>query len=174
MAADMPDMAAVIMAAAASIPADMRAITRRVIPAHMRAITGRIITMTNITMTARLRLSRLPQATMPLLTACRGSVLTIRHREPISATTASGTLARNWIREFDLKGGAFELRRPLIYDRVASATPASVNTMAAIWPRPSGSCSAMAATITPITGIAMVPIAATEAGSRANAANQVT
>ena len=39
---------------------------------------------------------------------------------------------------------------------------------------PSGSCSASAEATTPITGTAMVPIAATEAGSRASAANQLT
>ena len=60
------------------------------------------------------------------------------------------------------------------YDLVASATPASVNTSAAIWPRPRGSCSASAEAITPITGTAMGPIAATEAGRRASAANQAT
>ena len=58
------------------------------------------------------------------------------------------------------------------YDRVASTTPASVNTRAAIWTMPSGSCSVMADATTPITGTAMVPIAATDAGSRASAANQ--
>jgi len=36
------------------------------------------------------------------------------------------------------------------------------------------SCSATAAVTTPITGTAMVPIAATEAGSRESAANQLT
>ena len=56
---------------------------------------------------------------------------------------------------------------------VASTTPASVNTKAAIWRGPSGSCSATADTATPITGTAVVPIAATEAGSRASAANQL-
>ena len=59
-------------------------------------------------------------------------------------------------------------------DRVASTTPASVKISAAIWPAPSGSCSATAEATTPITGTAMVPIAATEAGSRASAANQLT
>ena len=37
-----------------------------------------------------------------------------------------------------------------------------------------GSCSAIADATTPITGTAMVPIAATDAGSRASAANQLT
>ena len=60
------------------------------------------------------------------------------------------------------------------YPRVASATPASVNTSAAICPAPSGSCSATAEATTPMTGTAMVPIAATEAGRRASAANQLT
>ncbi len=60
------------------------------------------------------------------------------------------------------------------YDRVDSTTPASVNTSAAIWPGPSGSCSATAEVTTPMTGTAMVPIAATDAGSRASAANQLT
>ena len=45
---------------------------------------------------------------------------------------------------------------------------------AAIWPTPNGSCSAIAEVVTPITGTAMVPIAATEAGSRDSAANQLT
>ncbi len=58
--------------------------------------------------------------------------------------------------------------------RVASTTPASVKISAAIWPGPSGSCSASAEATTPITGTAMVPIAATEAGRRASAANQLT
>ncbi len=60
------------------------------------------------------------------------------------------------------------------YDRVASTTPASVNTSATIWISPSGSPSAIAEATTPITGTAMVPIAATDAGSRARAANQLT
>ena len=60
------------------------------------------------------------------------------------------------------------------YDRVASTTPASVNTSATICVSPSGSPSAIADVTTPITGTAMVPIAATEAGSRASAANQLT
>ena len=51
-------------------------------------------------------------------------------------------------------------------ERVASTTPASVKISAAIWPMPSGSCSATAAVTTPITGTAMVPIAATEAALR--------
>ena len=59
-------------------------------------------------------------------------------------------------------------------ERVASTTPASVNTSATIWVTPSGSCSATADATTPITGTAMVPIAATEAGNRASAANQLT
>ena len=58
--------------------------------------------------------------------------------------------------------------------RVASATPASVKMSAAICPAPSGSPSATAEVTTPITGTAMVPIAATEAGSRASAANHAT
>ena len=60
------------------------------------------------------------------------------------------------------------------YDRVASTTPASVNTSATICVRPSGSPSAIADATTPMTGTAMVPIAATEAGRRASAANQLT
>jgi two-component sensor histidine kinase len=59
------------------------------------------------------------------------------------------------------------------HDRVASATAASVKTSAAIWPGPSGSCSATAEAVTPMIGTAMVPIAATDAGSRARAANQL-
>ena len=68
------------------------------------------------------------------------------------------------------------VRRPLSMsqERVASTTPARVKISAAIWPMPSGSCSATAAVTTPITGTAMVPIAATEAGSRESAANQLT
>ena len=46
-----------------------------------------------------------------------------------------------------------------------SATPATVKTSAAICESPSGSCSAIAETTTPITGTSIVPIAATEAGS---------
>jgi PAS domain S-box-containing protein len=59
-------------------------------------------------------------------------------------------------------------------DRVDSPTPASVKAKAASWPKPSGSCSAKAEATTPITGTAIVPIAATEAGSRARAANHDT
>jgi two-component sensor histidine kinase len=58
-------------------------------------------------------------------------------------------------------------------DRVASATAPSVKTSAAIWSGPSGSRSARAEVTTPMTGTAMVPIAATDAGSRASAANQL-
>ena len=62
--------------------------------------------------------------------------------------------------------------------RVTTASPApraaSVKTSAATWVGPSGSPSASADATTPITGTAMVPIAATEAGSRASAANQLT
>jgi len=60
------------------------------------------------------------------------------------------------------------------HDLVASTTPASVNTSAAIWVSPSGSPSAIADATTPMTGTAMVPIAATDAGRRASAANQLT
>jgi hypothetical protein len=61
-----------------------------------------------------------------------------------------------------------------LHDHAASATPASVKIRAAIWPGPSDSCSASADTTTPMTGTAMVPIAAIEAGSRSSAANQAT
>ncbi len=57
------------------------------------------------------------------------------------------------------------------YDRVASTTPASVNASARIWPMPSGSCSTSADATTPMTGTAMVPIAATDAGRCRIAAN---
>jgi len=60
------------------------------------------------------------------------------------------------------------------HDRVASTTPESVNTSATICAGPSGSRNATAEATTPITGTAMVPIAATDAGSRASAANQLT
>src|SRR5215469_12298501 len=60
------------------------------------------------------------------------------------------------------------------HDRAASATPATVKTSAAICESPSGSCSAIAETMTPITGTSIVPIAATEAGRRSTAPNQVT
>ena len=60
------------------------------------------------------------------------------------------------------------------HDRAASATPATVKTSAAICESPSGSCSAIAETTTPITGTSIVPIAATEAGRRSTAPNQVT
>jgi hypothetical protein len=39
-----------------------------------------------------------------------------------------------------------------IQDRVASATAPSVKESAAIWPAPSGSCSAIAEAATPMTG----------------------
>ena len=52
------------------------------------------------------------------------------------------------------------------HDRAASATLATVKTSAAIFESPSGSCSAIAETTTPITGTSIVPIAATEAGRR--------
>src|ERR1700747_2479590 len=52
------------------------------------------------------------------------------------------------------------------HDRAASATLATVKTSAAICESPSGSCSAIAETTTPITGTSVVPIAATEAGRR--------
>ena len=91
-------------------------------------------------------------------TACKPIRPTTRSREPISATTAIRIPAR----------------RNDVHDCVASATPAKVNASAAIWPMPSGSCSASAEASTPITGTAMVPIAATDAGNRANAANQQT
>src|SRR5262249_14352006 len=60
------------------------------------------------------------------------------------------------------------------HDRAASATPATVKTSAAICESPSGSCSAIAETTTLITGTSIVPIAATEAGRRSTAPNQVT
>src|SRR6516225_7353435 len=60
------------------------------------------------------------------------------------------------------------------HDRAASATLATVKTSAAICESPSGSCSAIAETTTPITGTSIVPIAATEAGRRSTAPNQVT
>jgi two-component sensor histidine kinase len=82
-----------------------------------------------------------------------------------------GTLSidRSW------RGARFVITIPLPanQERVARVTAASVKTSAAIWPGPSGSCSATAEAITPMTGTAMVPIAATEAGSRASAANQL-
>jgi two-component sensor histidine kinase len=81
------------------------------------------------------------------------------------------TIDRAW------RGARFIVTMPLQdrrdHDRVASATAASVKTSAAIWPGPSGSCSATAETVTPMIGTAMVPIAATDAGSRARAANQL-
>ena len=70
----------------------------------------------------------------------------------------------------------FDAAAPCPYRRPITAQPlrqrmriasASVKPSAAIWPMPSGSCSAIAETATPITGTAMVPIAATEAGNRA-------
>ena len=60
------------------------------------------------------------------------------------------------------------------HDRAASATPATVKTSAAICESPSGSCSAIAETTTPITGTSIVPIAATEASRRSTAPNHVT
>ena len=60
------------------------------------------------------------------------------------------------------------------HDRAASATPATVKTSAAICESPSGSCRAIVETTTPIAGTSIVPIAATEAGKRSTAPNQVT
>ena len=105
-------------------------------------------------------------------TARSATAPTTRAPAPSSATTACGTPARKTPTD---QGGA--ARAALIlsfetHDRVASATPASVKASAAIWPGPSGSPSASADATTPITGTAMVPIAATEAFSRAKAANQ--
>jgi CheY-like chemotaxis protein len=65
-------------------------------------------------------------------------------------------------------------RRMPGHEQVASTTPPSVKASATICVKPSGSCSAKADATTPITGTAMVPIAATEASSRASAANQLT
>ena len=58
------------------------------------------------------------------------------------------------------------------HDLAANATPPMVSTSAAIFAGPSGSPSANADTVTPITGTSMVAVAATEAGSRSSAANQ--
>jgi len=73
------------------------------------------------------------------------------------------------------RGARFIVTMPLPadQDRVASATAPSVKTSAAIWTGPSGSRSARAEVTTLMTGTAMVPIAATDAGSRASAANQL-
>jgi two-component sensor histidine kinase len=75
------------------------------------------------------------------------------------------------------RGARFIVTMPLPgtcdQDRVASTTAPSVKKSAAIWTGPSGSCSATAEVTTPMTGTAMVPIAATDAGSRASAANQL-
>jgi two-component sensor histidine kinase len=84
-----------------------------------------------------------------------------------------GTLAidRAW------HGARFIVTMPLPdtrdQERVASTTAPSVKKSAAIWTGPSGSCSVTAEVKTPMTGTAMVPIAATDAGSRASAANQL-
>jgi hypothetical protein len=69
---------------------------------------------------------------------------------------------------------AAKLHESAPYYRVASTTAASVKISAVICPAPSGSWSAIADATTPMTGTAMVPIAATEAGRRARAANQLT
>jgi two-component sensor histidine kinase len=72
-------------------------------------------------------------------------------------------------------GARFVVTVPLppVHDRVAKTTAPSVKASAATCPAPSGSRRATADATTPMTGTAMVPIAATEAGRRASAANQL-
>ena len=95
-----------------------------------------------------------------------------------AAAADAGRLARlRAIGEREIRQGGRgrqDPRRVKRYDRVASTTPASVNSSATICTGPSGSPSAIADATTPMTGTAMVPIAATDAGSRASAANQQT
>jgi hypothetical protein len=73
------------------------------------------------------------------------------------------------------EGARFAVTLPIppAQERVAKTTAPSVKPSAASCPAPRGSRKAMAEARTPMTGTAMVPIAATEAGRRASAANQL-